>query len=328
MLKSKFYAFVAVLVVFGSADGQVVDATAVRRLANHGSHASASYCSGDNILFYNADTGEGAVGKINSDGFQTTKTYPPGAFASSWTHVASVANSVLFYKGGTGDAAIATLDRGDFRTTKTFNNLSRGWTNILYAGPNNNEALFYNSSDGSGALGFAPSQKSYPKGAFAPGWSHIVWNPSGLLFYSRGSGSGAIAAPVVSGTSGVFASPNDLKTTKTFPAGAMSQEWTHVAATESNVLFYSHGTGAAAVGTLSASDFVTDKTYAAGQFSPHWTHIVGAKGNLLLFYNSASGEGAIGEIAGKQFRTTKTYPKGAFARGFTHVACTADATAH
>jgi hypothetical protein len=286
---------------------------------------SASYCLGDNILFYNATTGEGAVGKVALDGFRTTKTFAPGDFAPHWTNVSRVdrLNSLLFYNSNTGDAALGKLDQGTFATTKTYTSFSRGWSQIAYVGVNNNGALFYRASDGSGALGFDPTLKTYAKGAFAPDWTHIVWNDQGTLFYDTHSGSGAITIPVATGP-GPFAVPNDIKTTRTFRPGEFTADWTHVAATRSGVLFYNYTNGSAAIGNLSSSNFVTKKSFAPGEFAAGWTHIVNGGGDLLLFYNSRTGEGAIGEMTGGAFRTTKTYSKDGFARGFTHVVCGAD----
>lgn len=302
-------------------------------LGRHAYDASASSCNGNSILFYNADTGEGAIGKVSADGFRTTKTYPPGAFAKAWTHAVRVdaLNSILFYKQSTGDAAVGNLMNGEFKTNQTYNNFARGWTNILYAGLHGTGSLplFYNAANGTGALGFSPSEREYPKGAFASGWTHIVWNDSGILFYNTYDGSGAVAVPFASKPQ----SPHivdDIKTTKTFPAGAFSTDWTHVVATGSSVLFYNYADGAGAVGRLTpssvggANGFVTDKTYAPKQFAPHWTHAVGAAEGLILFYNSSSGEGAVGQIAGNQFVTSKVYPKDAFAHGFTHLVCAED----
>lgn len=36
-------------------------------LGRHAYDASASSCNGNSILFYNADTGEGAIGKVSAD---------------------------------------------------------------------------------------------------------------------------------------------------------------------------------------------------------------------------------------------------------------------
>jgi len=298
---------------------------------NHVHDSSASYCNRSTLLFYNANTGEAASGVVNSTGFQTIKTFAPGAFAKGWTSVANAdsLNLLMFYNSYTGAAAIGNSDRGNFTTTQTFNNFSKGWTNILYAGLTKGstaEPLFYNSSSGAGALGYSPSIKTYPAGGFAPGWSHVVWNDSGMLFYDTYTGSGAVAV-----TFGSLPSQQaGVRTTKTFAAGAFAKSWTHVAATGATILFYDYASGSAAIGHLqpiavaSAADFVTDKTYPANGFAPHWTSIVSAANNTLLFYNADTGEGAIGNIANNAFTTTKVYPPNSFAHGFTNIVCTED----
>jgi hypothetical protein len=181
--------------------------------------------------------------------------------------------------------------------------------------------IFYNASNGTLAIGFAPSQRLL-KGTVSAGWSHVVWNYSGILFYNSATGSGAVAVPT--GTaSGVY---DNLKTTKSFGSGEFLKNWTHVVATGSNVLFYNYRDGSAALGKLvpssvgGASDFTTETSFAAGRFASHWTHIVSA-GNLLLFYNSASGDGAVGRIVNDQFSTVATMP---LPRGYTHVVCSED----
>lgn len=308
--------------VYGIAEGQV----------SHAYDGSSSFCNGDNLLFYNAKTGEGAVGKVTSSGFTTTKTYPTGAFAKNWTLVAPVASfgSILLYQSSSGSGAVGTLRSSGFITTQTYSDLSPGWSNILYVGMDR-LPFFYNSSDGSGALGYAPTQRPYAAGDFSPGWTHIVWTNSGVLFYDTNEGSGAVVVPVSSGSAGPLHPNNDLKTTKTFPSGAFLKDWTHVAATASRILFYNYATGAGAIGRLtpsspgSASDFVTDMSYDPGQFAPHWTHVVSAGADLVFFYNATTGEGAIGQINGSRLTTTRVYPRGSFARGFTHVVCSQDA---
>src|SRR5213075_2248000 len=96
--------------VVSVATGQISPVSKVARLSDHRYDTSASYCGGDNILFYNANTGEGAVGRLSANGFNTTKSYSPGAFAPNWTHVAPVdyMNSILFYNDTNGDAALGT----------------------------------------------------------------------------------------------------------------------------------------------------------------------------------------------------------------------------
>jgi len=73
---------------------------------------------------------------------------------------------------------------------------------------------------------------------------------AGTLFYATHLGSGAIVVPIIRDSPGPFAEPNDLKTTRTFPTGNFTTDWTHVAATRSHVFFYNRSDGSAAVSAL------------------------------------------------------------------------------
>jgi len=77
---------------------------------NHVHDSSASYCNGSTLLFYNANTGEAASGVVNSTGFQTIKTFAPGAFAKGWTSVANAdsLNLLMFYNSYTEQRRSAT----------------------------------------------------------------------------------------------------------------------------------------------------------------------------------------------------------------------------
>lgn len=299
--------------------------TNVLTLDKHFFDQSSSYCGGDNILFYKASTGEGLVGKLTRVGFQQTEKFGLRRFALGWTQVAKVdpINSILFYQSSTGYAALGVLDHGKFTTTKTYDNFSHGWTNILYVGLNNNHALFYNSDTSAAAYGFAPSQ-NLRKGEFSAGWTHIVWNHAGTLFYDTHLGSGAIAEPTVSGSPGPFAAPNALKTTQTYQSRGLPSDWTHVAATKSHIFFYNRVDGSAAIAVLSPSNLETRKTYRLGRLSAQWTHVVSAGNEMLLFYNAITGSAAVGEIVGDEFQGTASFGPGSLPRGFTHVVCAAD----
>ena len=287
---------------------------------------SSSYCGGDNVLFYNASTGEGLVGKLTPSGIQQTEKFGLKRFALGWTQVAKVdaINSILFYQSSTGYAALGVLDRGKFTTTATYNNFSPGWTNIVYVGLNNNHALFYDSDTSAAAYGFSPSQ-NIRRGEFSAGWTHVVWNHAGTLFYDTHLGSGAIAEPTVSGVSGPFAAPNALKTSQTFPTRGIATDWTHVAATRSHIFFYNRVDGSAAVAVLSPSNLHIRAKYLPGKLSAQWTHVVSAGDEMLLFYNALTGSAAIGEIVGDEFEGTASFEPGSLPRGFTHLVCSADA---
>jgi hypothetical protein len=105
------------------------------------------------ILYYNADTGAGAVGRLDGAGNHSTiKIYQPGAFATGFTQIVSTPGGILYYNGDTGAGAIGKLDSAGNHTTV----------------------------------------KLFPAGAFATGWSRIVSTPAGLLFYNGQTGAGAV----------------------------------------------------------------------------------------------------------------------------------------
>ncbi|MEO8256073.1 MAG: hypothetical protein ABI868_01880 [Acidobacteriota bacterium] len=284
---------------------------------------------GANVLFYNATTRAGAVGKLTVSEFQTTKTFPAGAFGV-WTQIACVdsSHSLLFYNADTGAGADGVLDHGDFRTTSTSQGFALGWTHILDAhlysftgSVRRPLPLFYNLATGSGAVGYSPTVRVYPDRAFAVNWTQIATTQSGTLFYNARTGQGAVTVPIESGARG--GSPtkaDDVRTTAVYGPGAFSTGWTHVVAAASDILFYNAVDGSAAIGRIVGGSFQTTKVYDPGSFGRGWTHVVAAKtAQTFLFYNAGTGEGAVGEIANGRFRTTKVYPADAFAKGWTHL---------
>ncbi len=85
---------------------------------------------------------------------------------------------ILFYNQATGAGATGTITSGgqtvDFTTKRTYpvGAFRTGWTHIVRWG---DSALFYNSADGSAAIGFDPTVESFPAGSFAVGWTHVAW---------------------------------------------------------------------------------------------------------------------------------------------------------
>ena len=84
--------------------------------------------------------------------------------------------------------------------------------------------------------------KSYPAGAFSPGWTHTVDTPNGILWYNAQTGAGAV---------GRIDSAGNHVTVKSYPAGAFSPGWTHTVNTPNGILWYNAQTGAGAVGRIS-----------------------------------------------------------------------------
>jgi len=296
---------------------------------------SSSYCNGDNLLFYNSQTGAGVSGKISSTGFAQSSTY---TLPQGWTQIAQIdtTETILFYNANTGATEEGTLSQGVLRNTQILNGFAPGWTNILYAGLHDESRalpLFYNASNGAGAVGFSPTE-SNP--GFLPGWTHFVWDGANILVYNKNNGAGAVVVGVASPTDPNIV--NTLTTTKGFSAGSFSQ-WTNLTVIGGEIFFYNSASGSAAVGRLTpsivdgANNFVTDKGYPNG-FSPHWTNIIGTANNLALFYNSATGDATIFQMfqpgpfsplpPGIQFTAVAVLPHGQLQPGYTHVVCSED----
>ena len=295
--------------------------------------AGAAHADGENLLFYNAQTGAGAIAKLQGDEVVTVKSYAQGAFSPRWTHVSATSgNTVLFYDAARGSAGEGQLDRGNFVTTKTWPDRSFGkWTSIV-AAPLGMRPLFYNAADGSAGIGYSPPGRLYPAGAFSPGWTQIATTNTALLFYNANNGAGGIVIPVSSGAAGQqpsFAFPNDVKTIAAYKPGSFSTGWTHVVATPSGILFYNKFDGSGGIGQIvmgpgaNEASFRTVHSYAAGAFSTGWTQIAAA-GDKIVFYNASNGAGGVGEIEGSVFKTTKSYAPNSFSVGWTHLVVAAD----
>jgi len=70
------------------------------------------------ILYYNVQTGAGAVGRIDSSGEHTTvKSYPAGSFATGWTSIVNTPNGILYYAAQTGAGAVGRIDSAGNHTT-------------------------------------------------------------------------------------------------------------------------------------------------------------------------------------------------------------------
>lgn len=303
--------------------------------------ADSSACTGDNILFYNSHTGAAVSGKISTSGLTTFAAYPAGSFSTGWSQVSHVdtGDTILFYNGNTGSAAEGTLNNGVYINAENLSGFTLGWTDIQYVGLQDNSVplpLFYNASLGSGAVGFSPSERIFPSGSFATGWSHIVWDgASNILFYNSGNGAAAVAVNTLA--PGTLTDVNNLTTTKVFPAGSFSH-WSHLTMIGNEIFFYNNLNGSAAIGKMTpssgANNFVTDQGYPANYFGPQWTHVLGMGSNLSVFYNSANGGGAVVQMVprgtkfplsqGVQFQTVALIPSSQVPAGFTNVVCSQD----
>jgi hypothetical protein len=130
--------------------------------------------------------------------------------------------------------------------------------------------------------------KTYPNGAFALGFTHIVDTPGGILYYNANTGAGAVGT--------LDSSTGTHTTLKVYAPGAFALGFTQIVSTPGGILYYNGATGAAAIGTLDRSgNHTTHKVFPAGAFATGWTRVVSTP-NGILFYNGRTGEGAVGRI--------------------------------
>lgn len=293
-----------------------------------------THANNENLLLYNSQTGEGVVAKIQGNEFKKLKSYGQGAFAK-WTHVslAEDQHGLLFYNAETGVWVSGELDHGTFTTEHDARaDFSKGWTHIVDLGLRRPKALpfFYNQQTGVGAVGYNPTVKEYKAGELLQGWTHIVANKTGILFYNSATGAGAVAIPIdPDAAPGAFSSgPAAIKTVADYAPGDFASHWTNIVATDTELLFYNSADGSGALGRFvghgNDKRFETTKPIKKGGFSSGWTHAVSAPGsNKILFYQSQTGLAALGELSNGQFSTIRKYDKNVFGPGWTHVVAAA-----
>src|SRR4029077_15055166 len=84
-------------------------------------------------LYYNARTGAGAVGRVDSAGNHIIiKSYAAGSFGA-WTHIVNTPNGILYHNSKTGAGAVGRIDEaGNHTTIKFFSDgsFATGWTSI------------------------------------------------------------------------------------------------------------------------------------------------------------------------------------------------------
>ncbi|MGW6979173.1 hypothetical protein ACWGE1_06960 [Streptomyces sp. NPDC054932] len=180
--------------------------------------------------------------------------------------------------------------------------------------------LFYNASNGAGAIGELGEKSfdtltSHEPGSFATGWTHVVEFPGNdrrFLFYDRSSGKGALGGlKTESFGSGVFGEV--FRTDQSFPEGAFSS-WSHITGIfrggKSTALFYNNQNGSAALGFAP-----TTKAFPTGSFRLGWTQIVfGRRTQRPFFYSALDGAACIGFDP-----TVKFFEPGKFG-AWTHIA--------
>ncbi|MBD2328090.1 hypothetical protein [Alkalinema sp. FACHB-956] len=254
------------------------------------------------ILYYNSDTGAGAVGLLDSQGNHATlKDY--GDFTTGWSHVVQASNGILFYNTNTGAGVIGKVDAaGNFSTVKAYSDFAKNWSHIVNLP--HDYILFYNTNTGAAnavkvdAAGKLSAGKVYNN--FSTGWSHIVNTSNGIFFYNTNTGAGA---------TGRLDATGNFSTVKVY--NNFSTGWSHIVNTSNGIFFYNIDTGAGAVGAIDTSGGLsTSKVY--NNFSTGWSHIVNTS-NGILFYNSTTGAGAVGTMdAAHNFFTLKGYGVGSF----------------
>lgn len=272
----------------------------------------------EKFLFYDSAAGDGAVGKIDQDGFQTTESFTQGSLGTNWGIVEPYLYGVVFYNSATGGVSLGHSIDDKFRITATQppGFLARSWT-YIGEGPDGN-LLFYRATTGEAAIvrGWITT-RMYPKGSFMPGWSHIARPWSELaLFYNAKTGAGAVVEWFDNSISAgsIFSTTNDIRTVKTYGDGSFATGWSSIVPiADGRLLFYNKANGAGAVGELSTSGFSGLESYPAGSFAPGWTHIA-SHGKTVMFYNGGDGSAALGFNP-----TRKVYPPGSFKSGWTRI---------
>jgi hypothetical protein len=268
------------------------------------------------LLYYNTNTGAGAVGQIDELGNHTTlKSYAEGSSLKGWTHIAATEDHFLYYNTNTGAGAVGQIDTaGNHTTLKSYSegSFSKGWTHIAAT---KDHFLTYNINTGAGGTGRIDESgnfitlKSYSEGSLSKGWTHIAATKDHLLYYNTNTGTGAI---------GRIDDLGNHITLKSYSEG-FSTGWTHIAATDEHFLTYNINTGAGGTGRIDESgNFITLKSYPEGSFST-WTHIAATE-NHFLSYHIDRGAGGTGQIdAAGNFITLKSYSERDFATGWTHI---------
>ena len=144
------------------------------------------------LLYYKADSGFGAIGRVtDTNNHSTLHTFPAGSFATDWTHIVQSADRILYYNAVTGLGAIGRVtDKYDHETLRTFpaGSFATGWTHIVPTSAG--RILYYKAATGLAAVGRITDTndhetlRTFPErvnkwdlrvpGSFATGWTHIV----------------------------------------------------------------------------------------------------------------------------------------------------------
>jgi hypothetical protein len=136
--------------------------------------------SNNMLLFYNANTGQGATGYISDDGnFHMLQSLI--GFAKGWTHITRLdPGRVLFYNANTAASVTGVVSsEGVYSDVKNITgSIGPGWTHIVRSPTSNGLLFFYSFYTGLGASG-----KVLPDGSFvtvrvlpgfSTGWTSIA----------------------------------------------------------------------------------------------------------------------------------------------------------
>ena len=194
------------------------------------------------LLFYNAETGDGATAVLDGAGNYTFVASIPG-FATGWTHITGTASGgVLFYNASTGLGRLPCSTAPETTLSWAVSPVSRrdGPTSrppiravFSFTMPEAVTARRPCSTAPEATLSWAALS------GFATGWTHITGTASGgVLFYKAPTGLGATA---------VSTAPETTLSWLTIPGFAPG--WTHIASANSgSLLFYDAGSGDGASG--------------------------------------------------------------------------------
>jgi Zn-dependent metalloprotease len=250
----------------------------------------------DEVFFYNADTGAGALGRVGSDGtFTNTASFGYRTFARGWTHIVQYRGSVLFYNRDTGAAVIGKVGPSGFTQYNRYTTFSPGFTHLVSV---QGYLLFYNVYTGYAAVGTLDDvfgegglliridYRDVNGGWYAPGWTQIVDTRRGVLFYNAGNGAYVVGDFDAAGgcgdrvpTAPIWMEPGS------FPLwrySALKTGWTDIVAAKDRLLFYDRATREGMTAFVYTAEQSTQwqneplavqVTYPPGGFG-RWTHIV------------------------------------------------------
>jgi Zn-dependent metalloprotease len=143
---------------------------------------------GGHILLYNSSTGAYALGSIGSDGKLSTTTITScgSPLQPGYKNVVAMGSTLFFYNPDNAAAAVGSIlplsqivtgqCRGQLSITKFYSpyQFAIGWTNLVSTG---NGLVFYNSGDGSAAVGYFAADGSFIQTSgysLSPYWSKVV----------------------------------------------------------------------------------------------------------------------------------------------------------